>query len=169
MQPTVRIRSPLPASLRTLGPSATFADHHPIGVATTAKTPRCPSKKGLRNRWSNASTHSAPGGSPVPAPEPWLTTVAVEGRARKGCPDLAITRLDDRLGRVEGQISSSRPHLSAPRRKLALTKRRVSTMTVSLRRNYQQPEAGTDSTTRRFCDRPCGVSFEATGFASPNP
>jgi len=32
-----------------------------------------------------------------------------------------------------------------------------------------EPEAGTDSTTRRFCARPCGVSFEATGFASPKP
>ena len=83
-------------------------------------------------------------------------------------PLLAITRLDDHLRRVERQISS-RPHLSAPSRKLALTEGRVSTMTDSLRRNSQQPEAGTDNTTRRFCARPCGVSFETTGFASPNP
>jgi hypothetical protein len=31
--------------------------------------------------------------------------------------------------------------------------------------NSQQPEAGTDNSTRRFCARPCGVSFEATGPA----
>src|ERR1700719_3577969 len=33
----------------------------------------------------------------------------------------------------------------------------------------QQLEPASDSSTRRFCARPCAVSFEATGFESPNP
>jgi hypothetical protein len=33
----------------------------------------------------------------------------------------------------------------------------------------QQLEPASDSSTRRFCARPCAVSFEATGFEAPNP
>jgi len=33
----------------------------------------------------------------------------------------------------------------------------------------QLPAPASVSSTRRFCARPCGVSFEATGSASPKP
>src|ERR1700756_5247851 len=32
----------------------------------------------------------------------------------------------------------------------------------------QQLDPASDSSTRRFCARPCAVSFGATGFVSPN-
>src|SRR6516225_2232504 len=40
---------------------------------------------------------------------------------------------------------------------------------LKLTRHSQQLDPTSESSTRRFCARPCAVLFEATGFVSPNP
>ena len=50
--------------------------------------------------------------------------------------------------------------------------RRQSEGRVAAAMNLRRPqllEPTKDNSTRRFCARPCAVSFEATGLASPNP